>query len=389
MAAPLAGEAMLSGAPLWPEPVGEPPVTLPAAERRISEAADLPLPMPLPNNPQTVFLGGLLLLASLAALYVAREIALPIILAFILKLLLQPAMRMLERMRVPRTLAAVLLIIALFGAVGGFAVMLSGPAANWASKLPAGVPRLQERLSMLSEPIAGLRRFLHYAEGLTAGDGTPAVVEGASLSAILFSSTREFLNGLFTTILLLFFLLVSGDTFLRRLVEVLPRFRDKRQAVEMSQQIESDISAYLTTITIMNAAVGIATFLVMWVVGISDPMLWGAVAFLLNYIPVLGPMLGIATFLMVGLITADSLLSALLPGGLYLVIHMIEGQTVTPMLLARRFTLNPVLIIISLVFWYWMWGVPGAILAVPMLAIIKIICGRIRSFAALAHFLEG
>jgi predicted PurR-regulated permease PerM len=182
---------------------------------------------------------------------------------------------------------------------------------------------------------------------------------------------------------------VSGDTFLRRLVEILPSFSNKRQAVDISQQIESDISAYLVTITLMNAAVGIATAMVMWLTGIGDPILWGAVAFMLNFVPILGPILGVVIFLLAGLLTIDTLWQALLPAGLYLGIHLIEGETITPLLLARRFTLNPVLVIISLVFWFWMWGVPGAILAVPMLAITKIICDRIRPLAAFGHFLEG
>jgi predicted PurR-regulated permease PerM len=137
------------------------------------------------------------------------------------------------------------------------------------------------------------------------------------------------------------------------------------QVVEISQQIENDISAYLVTITIMNAAVGIAMALAMWLTGVGDPILWGTVAFLLNYVPILGTALGVLIFLLAGLLTIDPLWQALLPAGLYLGFHLIEGETVTPMLLARRFTLNPVLVIISLVFWFWMWGIPGAILSVP------------------------
>jgi predicted PurR-regulated permease PerM len=127
----------------------------------------------------------------------------------------------------------------------------------------------------------------------------------------------------------------------------------------------------------------------MWLTGVGDPILWGTVAFLLNYVPILGTALGVLVFLVVGLLTIDTLWQALLPAGLYLGIHLIEGETITPMLLARRFTLNPVLVIISLVFWFWMWGIPGAILSMPMLAITKIICDRVRPLAALGHFLEG
>ena len=190
------------------------------------------------------------------------------------------------------------------------------------------------------------------------------------------------------TVLFLFFLLVSGDIFLH-LSSSVPRYRSKRPVVEMSPPIESDISAYLVTITIMNVAVGIATALAMWLTGVGDPILWGTVAFLLNYVPILGTALGVVIFLFAGLLTHDTLWQGLLPAGLYFGFHLIEGETLTPMLLARRFTLNPVLVIISLVFWFWMWGIPGGILSMPMLAITKIICDRLQPLAAFGHFLEG
>jgi len=354
--------------------------------------------MTLPSDFGTFFQGGLFMLALLAALYFAREIILPIVLAFVLMLLLYPALRMLERLRVPRMIGALLLIGLLFSLVIAFGTALAGPAAAWAAKLPQGVPRLQDHLDFLRGPIAAIQQFLQQAESYLGG-GAPATAPPATAGAppiatsdiwmTLFASTRALAAGLFETILVLFFLLLSGDTFLRRLVEILPRFSDKRQAVDISQQIEYDISIYLVTITIMNAAVGIATAVAMRLCGLGDPLLWGAVAFLLNYVPILGPLLGLVTFVLAGLLTADTLGGALLPAGLYLGIHLIEGETITPMLLARRFTLNPVVVILSLIFWYWMWGVPGAILSVPMLAVVKIICDRVQTLAALGHFLEG
>ena len=360
-------------------------------QKEVVPPAEEPEEMPLPSDPKVIFLGGLFALALLAAVYVAAEIVLPLVLAVVLKLLLQPAMRLLERWHVPRILAALLLILAVFGTIVGLGAALAGPASTWAAKLPEGIPRLQERLSFLQAPINTLQRFLQQVEDYGQPAGAPAAVSegGSTLMTKLFTGTRNFASGFFTTILFLLFLLVSGDTFLRRLVEIMPSFSNKRQAVDISQQIESDISAYLVTITLMSAAVGIATAMVMWLTGVGDPILWGAVAFLLNFVPILGPVLGVVIFLLAGLLTNDTLWQALLPAGLYLGIHLIEGETITPMLLAKRFTLNPVLVIISLVFWFWMWGAPGAILSVPMLAITKIICDRIRPLAAFGHFLEG
>ena len=361
-------------------------------ETKVVLPAEVLEEMPLPSDPKVTFLGGLFILALLAAAYVASEIVLPFVFAIVLKLLLQPAFRMLERLHVPRILASLLLILALFGTIVGLGAAISSPARTWADKLPEGIPRLQERLSIMREPIDTLQRFLHQVEDFGGPAPSPraaAPAQGPTLLTSLFKGTRHFASGFFTTVLFLFFLLVSGDIFLHRLVEVLPRFKSKRQVVEISQQIESDISAYLVTITVMNAAVGVATALTMWLTGVGDPILWGTVAFLLNYVPILGPALGVLIFLFAGLLTHDTLWQALLPAGLYLGFHLIEGETVTPMLVARRFTLNPVLVIIALVFWFWIWGISGAILAVPMLAIAKIICDRLRPLAAFGHFLEG
>ena len=317
---------------------------------------------------RSVFLGGLFFLALLAAFYAAAEIVLPMVVAFVLMLVLQPAMRLLQRLYLPRALAAVLLIFVLFAALAGLCTLLSGPAVSWAQKLPEGIPKLEERLSFLSKPIAAVQKIVSRAETLAKGAEPAPVsvaVEGTGLSQRLLEGTRSVVSGMLETVLVLFFLLLSGDTFLRRLVEVLPSFKNKRQAVEISQQIESDIAAYLTTITLMNIAVGVATGMVAALCGLGDPVLWGTVAFLLNYVPILGPTIGVAVFCMAGLISIEPLWAAFLPAGCYLAIHIIEGETVTPMLLARRFTINPVLVVVSLVFWYWMWGVPGAILSTP------------------------
>ena len=354
--------------------------------------AEPPSEMPLPSEPQVIFLGGLFALAMLTAAYAAREIVMPLAFAITLKLLLQPVMRLLERVRLPRSVASLLIILALLGVVVGLGAAIAGPAGVWAAKLPEGVSRLQERLGFLRAPINTLLQFLRQVEAIGstgAPRGANGPLAGSGFLSILFTGARSFADGLFSTLLFLYFLLLTGDSFLRRLVEILPRFSAKRQAIAISQQIESDISAYLATITVMNAIVGLATAMVMQLTGVGDPILWGTFAFLMNYAPIIGPALCTFVFLLAGLLTIDGLWGALAPAALYMAIHIVEGETLTPMLLARRLTLNPMLVILSLVFWFWMWGIPGAILSVPILAIMKIICDRIRPFAALGHFLSG
>ncbi|HET6238200.1 MAG TPA: AI-2E family transporter [Acetobacteraceae bacterium] len=243
---------------------------------------------------------------------------------------------------------------------------------------------------MFKKPMDDMQKASSAVEKIAAGsapDVHSVNITGPGLSGLLFSGTRALGAGGLAIVVLLFFLLRSGDLFLRRLVEILPTLSNKKQAVGISHEIESNISRYLVTISLMNAAVGVATGIAAYFCGLSDPVLWGAVAFFLNYVPILGPLCGVAILLLVGLLTFDTIWQALLPAGIYLAIHFVEGKAVTPILLARHFTLNPVLVIVALLFWYWMWGVSGALLAVPMLARFKIVCDRLKPLMALGHLL--
>jgi predicted PurR-regulated permease PerM len=368
-------------------------VTTEKTKRRDHDPKD---DMPLPTDPRTIFLGGLFGIAMLWALYVGAEVILPVVLAVLLKLLLQPLVRVLERIHVPRGIGAAFSVLLVLMVLAGTITALAGPAASWAGKLPEAIPKLRDSLApLLRQPIDVVQGMMHELDSFSGGGGgglpslpTPPV-RSSSLVGALFSGTATATAGLLTTLVILFYLLVSGETFMRRLVEILPRFRDKRQAVEISQHVERDVSAYLLTVTLINGVVGLATGIVMWVCGVTNPMLWGVVAFVLNFVPILGAMCGLVIFLMVSVLSLGMTWWALLPVGLYFCIHVIEGEIATPMVMARRFTINPVAVILALIFWYWMWGVPGAILAVPMLAITKIVCDDLRPLRAIGHFLEA
>src|SRR4029453_8285124 len=158
--------------------------------------AEVPEDLPLPSDPKVIFLGGLFVLALLAAAYIASEIILPFVFAIVLKLLLQPAFRILERLHVPRLIAALLLILALFGTVVGLGTAISSPARTWAAKLPEGIPRLQERLSFMREPVDTLQRFLRQVEDFGETGPSPTVAapaQGPTLLSKLF--TRQGGNG--------------------------------------------------------------------------------------------------------------------------------------------------------------------------------------------------
>ena len=350
-------------------------------------------------------------LAVLYTLYFAAGIILPFVLALVLNLLLNPAARFLhEKLRLPRMLAAVILIGVVFSAIGGVGYAISVPAAGWIARAPQSLPTLQAKLSFMRRPIAmfegGVQQMQRLMQDSSNARGTaepsttvstpPAagqptqqlsLAQGSGMGLSVLAGTRSFLGQAMTLIIMLFFLLADGDALLRRFIEILPGLAEKKRAVAIATEVEHNISGYLSTITLMNLCVGVANGLSVWAFGLPDPLLWGTVAFLLNYIPILGALAGMAIFFFVGLFTFSSVVWALAPSGVYLLIHIIEGETITPMLLARRFTLNPLLVIAALMFWDWLWGVAGALLAVPLLAVFKILCDNIDFLTPVGHLL--
>jgi predicted PurR-regulated permease PerM len=330
-------------------------------------------------------------------LWVAAEIVVPLLLAMVLKLMLQPAMRLLsDRMKLPVGVSAFVLIVALFGVLAAVGLAIAVPASGWIAKAPQGLKTLQDQLRLLRGPLAAAQYLLQQAEHLAepaGASGNAPVAATASSTGLgnvgisILMGTQYFFGRLIVLVVTLFFMLAAGDSMLRKLVEVVPTFRRKKDVVTITNEIERNVSGYLATITAINAAVGVVTGCAMYACGIADPLLWGTVAFLLNFIPILGPLIGVGTIFLVGLLTFGHALPALLPALIYLGVHITEGQLVTPMLLARQFTLSPVLVIISLFFWHWMWGIPGALLSVPLLATFKIVCDRIPSLAPLGHML--
>ena len=362
------------------------------ADGSTSEHADKQSEMPMPRDWQSFALTAILVLLVLVILYFSGEVVLPILFAFLLNLLLQPAMNALIRVHVPRTVAALFIIVLFVGAVTGIGFSLSGARRRSGyRKRHKALLGSRNGCRRSCFPSRSFRKRARTSRSLPAARGpmtTSVSLKGPGLGSVLFSGARTMVAEFATMVLLLFFLLRSGDLFLRRLVEILPKLSDKKQAVDISREIARNISGYLVTITLMNGAVGVATGFATYMFGLSNPVLWGVLAFVLNYILILGPLSGVAILFLAGLLTFDTLWLAFMPAATYLAIHVTEGA-VTPLLLARRFELNPVLVIISLVFWFWMWGIAGALLAVPLLASFKIICDRIRPLMALGHFVGG
>jgi predicted PurR-regulated permease PerM len=344
-----------------------------------------------PFGIRSLALTGLLFLAALYTLYFARAFFLPIVLAALLSFLLSPVVRMLKKLRIPNGLAAGLLVLGLIGSLGLGIYELAGPAYEWAQQAPRELRRLERKLAEFKKPVQTMSKATQQVERITqVGAGQqPARVEvqTETLGERMFSQATEVIAGATIMFILLFFLLASGDLFLRKLIRVLPSLDDKKRAVEIARQIERDVSTYLSTITVINLGLGLAVWGLMAMIGIPNPLLWGVLAFVTNYIPYLGAIVMIAVLAMVGFLTFEDTAHALMAPGAFVGLNLLESYLVTPMVLGRRLTLNPVVIFLGLTFWGWLWGITGALLAVPIMVVLKIICDRSEPLQSIGEFL--
>ncbi|MGH7509024.1 MAG: AI-2E family transporter [Gemmatimonadales bacterium] len=333
---------------------------------------------------------GLFVLAAFYTLYFARAFFLPIVLAVLLDFVLSPIIRGLKRARIPEPLGAALVIVALLGAAGGAVYGLTEPAKQWVARLPTSLRQAEERLAELRRPVEEVTRTARQVEEATDVDGvtTPEVViKGPSLSERLFGTTQAVVIMALEVVILLYFLLAAGDLFLQKLIRVLPQLRDKKKAVAIARETEVSISAYLVTLTLLNIGLGLGVAAVMFLLDMPNPLLWGALAGLAEFIPYLGATAVVTLLGLAGLVTFDQLGTALMVPGAYLAVNFLQSQLVSPLILGRRLTLNPVAIFIGLIFWWWIWGVPGAFIAVPLLTTFKIFCDHIEALAPIGEFL--
>lgn len=339
-----------------------------------------------------VALTGLFALAVVYTLYFGRAIFIPIFFALLLNLLLSPAVDVLERLRLPRVLGSALVITALvLVVVAAFSVFYQ-PAAGWIERAPESLRAIEEKLRFITEPVEQIGEATKGVEEIVdvgsepSGGATVAIGKTGFVNRLIYE-TSELVFGVATSIILLYFLLVSGDMYLRKAINVLPTLSDKKKAVELARRIESDISVYLYTVVIINICLGALVGTAMYLLGMPNPFLWGVLAGLLNFIVYLGPVVGITIIALVAITSFDNVAQAVLPPLAYFVINGIEGNFVTPFILGRRLLMNPIVIFLSLLIWGWLWGVPGALIAVPMVVILKIICDNTKSLKPVGEFL--
>jgi len=345
-----------------------------------------------PIDIRSVSITGIFLLSLLYSLYFARDFLLPVILAFVLSFLLSPAVRWMARLRIPQMIGAGIIIVGLLGVSAYGIYRLSGPAQEWLQKAPTSFNAVRRKLQSLLEPVQKAQQTTAQIEkmavlGNKEKNVTTVEIKKPSLGEFFFTGTQNFLIAAGVTIVLLYFLLASGDLFLLKLVKVLPTLEDKKRAVEICREVERNISVYLWTITLVNSGLGLALAIAMHFLGMPNPALWGAMAALFNYVPYLGAATGIISLGLASALTFNDPMKIFLPPATYFLLSVVEGNFIMPLALGRSLALNPVIIFIWLIFWGWVWGVPGAVLAVPLLAILKIICDHLQPLSALGEFL--
>ena len=333
---------------------------------------------------------GLFLLAVFYTLYVGRAFFLPIVVAILLNFLLTPAVRTLKGLRIPTPVSAGVILLLFFGAVGYGGYRVWEPAMDWLDRAPRTLAEAESVLRSLREPMEKLRQAGEQVEEFTNGtdDGGRKLSSAEpGFSETIIDQGRQFVVGGTIAVFMLYFLLALDDLFLRKLASVLPEMSQRRKAVLIAQATERDLSRYVLVRTLTNIGFGAAVGSALWFLGMPNPVLWGILAGVLNYVPYLGGLVGYIVVGFAALTAFEGSSKALLAPGVYFVLNVIEGNFVTPALLGRELTLNPVMIFTWLIFWAWIWGIPGALLAIPLLAMTKIVADNIETLAPLGAFL--
>ena len=332
-----------------------------------------------------------LLLLTLSAL--AARVVVPVLVAILFSVMLAPAVRWLTQWHVPRAVASLFVISVAVTSGGLLLNALAKPALDWVTHAPKAIEQFAHQVQLLWRPIADAsKKATEQIANMTQAAPSPApvrVVDTSTPDALyqLLSAAPAVIMEILVTLLLTFVFLQHGDAVLRKLVELAPDWHAKRGVVVATRDAQRDLSVYVFTIALINAALGVATAAALWALGIPDALLWGGVAAAFNFAPYIGPMLTVVALCVVGITSQHSLLLGLAPPAAFLALHLIESFIVTPFLAGRRLALDPIMIFLSLLLFGWIWGIAGLLIAVPLLTCLKIIASRVPSWTALSKLL--
>ena len=336
---------------------------------------------------------GIFILMAVYALYFARAFFMPVILAFLLTLTLTPIVRFLRQRGVPDVLSATLLVLlsVVFLASAGY--LLSGPVIDLINNTSSIGLQLTERLAQLKRPLEKIVQISHQLEGLTETSQEPGVQKVSFAQSGILSSAASNILSAGTSITIVFvlslFLLASGTMFYEKIIQSFASLSEKKRALRVVYDVEREISHYLLTVAVINVGLGTVIGLGLWGLGMPNPLVWGAAAALLNFLPYVGALITIVLVTIIALISFDSISYALLAPAFVLLCDIVEGQFVTPMVVGRRLEINPVAIFIAIAFWSWLWGFVGALMAVPLLVVIKVFCDHFDGLSHVGNFLAA
>ncbi|MEQ6332301.1 AI-2E family transporter [Sphingobium sp. MK2] len=317
-----------------------------------------------------------LVIALPFALRAGAEFFLPLTAALVIAIALVPLLEWMERRRLPSGLAALLALIGFLLVANTALVLIIVPATDWFRILPERLPQIQANLAPLIDFYANLQRFVDetvrmLATGPVAAAQTAAVDTPRSLLQFAAASAPSAIVQMVFALLIIYFFLAGWTRLRRRTINSRDSFDGALAVARVIQNVVDATSAYVITIATINLGLGLAVAVSLWLIGMPSPWMWGGIVALLNFIPYFGPMLAAVLLGLGGLMVFDDIWVALLPAALQVGFHMVEANVVTPTVLGRRLTMNPLLILVSLAFWGWVWGTPGALLGVPLLIIIQ------------------
>jgi predicted PurR-regulated permease PerM len=348
-------------------------------------------PVPEPDAVQSAAV-VIIVVMSIAALKLGRPVVLPIVIAVLLSLLLSTPVRWLRHKRIPERFGAAIVVFGALGLAAGGGYLLFSPAVEWISAAPATVEKVASKIRLLTKPMVVLQQSADRMATVTAptalpGTKPPAKVELQTPGLFERGSiqTLEAVPAALSVVFVTYFLLASGPLFRRKLAQVLPGRRDVVHFETILSEIEIVTSRFLATAAMINTGVGVATGLALWAVGVPNPILWGGVAAVLNFVPYLGPITTAMVITFTAFASFDDLARAMVAPACFVAIHLTENNLITPMLLGRRLPVNTVAIFLGLLFFGWIWGIPGAVLAVPLTTVVKVACDHVP---ALNHFGE-
>lgn len=327
-----------------------------------------------------VFLGGLFTFAFIGVLILARPLLVPVAASTLLAMTLMPTVNRIRAWGVPHALAATLVAGALAIALVVLAELLVEPLGKALDAIPA-LEGFGQRLWRLARAVIGAP----YTDWISTQLQEAAA--HADWGARLFAGLWEASALALTTAVLTFFLLVSGDLFLQKLVRVLPRIRDKVKAVKVVNAVQEDVSRYLGTVTLINAALGAVAGTISWYWELPAPLLWAVLVAAFNFVPYVGAVVNVLLLLAASAATYATLGEILTPPALFALVTAIEGHLITPMIVGRRTQLNAVVVVVGLLFWAWVWGIAGLVLAVPLLLVIKGFAAHIERLEPINEFM--